>query len=113
MAAALAQSGVAGRRLGAGKRLPGARPAGGLKHRRSCFCPSATLPGMLVNNFVRPSSPPRFSAVSTLSLFGGIVLSPLASPPPGSPPLYMSSAQVVSQPYGLRDGLSDSLKNKW
>eukprot|EP00198_Chlamydomonas_reinhardtii_P013063 XP_001702400.1 sterol sensing 5-transmembrane protein [Chlamydomonas reinhardtii] len=59
---------------------------------------------------------PRFpdnSAVSTLSLFGGIVLSPLASPPPGSPPLYMSSAQVVSQPYGLRDGLSDSLKNKW
>ncbi|KAG2453756.1 hypothetical protein HYH02_001967 [Chlamydomonas schloesseri] len=59
---------------------------------------------------------PRFpdnSAVSTLSLFGGIVLSPLANPPPGSPPLYISAAQVVSQPYGLRDGLSDSLKNKW
>ncbi|KAG2445676.1 hypothetical protein HXX76_000284 [Chlamydomonas incerta] len=59
---------------------------------------------------------PRFpdnSAVSTLSLFGGIVLSPLANPPPGSPPLFMSAAQVVSQPYGLRDGLSDSLKNKW
>ncbi|KAG2483200.1 hypothetical protein HYH03_017935 [Edaphochlamys debaryana] len=56
---------------------------------------------------------PDGSSVSTLSLFGGIVLSPLADPPEGSPPLYMSSAEVIAVGYSLRDGLDDSVTDKW
>ena len=45
--------------------------------------------------------------MSTLSIFGGITLSPIPNPPANAPPFYMSAAVVVSQSYSLRDGLGD------
>ncbi len=44
-----------------------------------------------VNQFRFPDN----TSVSTLGIFGGITLSPLANPPPGQPPLSMSSAKVA------------------
>lgn len=40
------------------------------------------------------------------------MLSPLANPPAGTPPISMTAAEVVSMSYGLRDGLG-AVQDKW
>ncbi|GFR43592.1 hypothetical protein Agub_g4689 [Astrephomene gubernaculifera] len=56
---------------------------------------------------------PDNTPVSTLSIFGGISLSPLPNPPPGAPDLYMSAARVVSMSYSMRDGVPDAVLKNW
>lgn len=54
---------------------------------------------------------PNNQAVSTLSLFGGITLSP--APPGSNAPMYMSAAEVVSFGYSLRNDIPSSVETEW
>ncbi|KAG2484795.1 hypothetical protein HYH03_016448 [Edaphochlamys debaryana] len=74
--------------------------------------PTAGSRDVLISTVNMPTFPDGGS-VSTLSIFGGITLSPLlGTVPPGAPPLFMSGAKVLACGYGLRDGLGDAT-DKW